>query len=64
MTEIAYTLHDYLTGERLGTATPAQVEASLAADDEGVIMIDADGNVITPGTWAAQQPGTRSVYVA
>ena len=57
------TLHDADTADKIGPATVEQTEASLAAGDTGVILIDADGDVIEPGTWAAQQPGTRKVYV-
>jgi hypothetical protein len=52
------------TDEVIGEATPAQIEASLAAGDTGIILIDADGDVIDDGTWAAQQPGVRRVWVA
>lgn len=59
----AWTLHDSDTGEMLGPATNAQVDASLAELD-GHILIDADGDVVLEGTWPAQQPGVRRVYVA
>lgn len=59
---------DYLidseTGCHIGAATPAQIEASDNAGPEGHILIGADGDVVQPGTWAANQPGTRKVYVA
>jgi len=52
------------TGELVwSSATPQQWWASQATD-EGHILIDADGDVVDPGTWAAQQPGTRRCYVA
>jgi hypothetical protein len=56
-------LHDGDTGADLGAATPAQIVASLADEPYGIILVDADGDVVSPGTWAAQQPGVRSVYV-
>jgi len=46
----------------LTTATPEQWWASQATD-AGHILVDADGDVVDPGTWAAQQPGVRSAYV-
>lgn len=46
----------------LTTATPEQWWASQA-NDEGHILIDAQGRVVVEGTWAAQQPGVRKVYV-
>jgi hypothetical protein len=57
-------LMDADTGDKIGAATPAQIEASLAAGDTGIILIDADGDVVDDGTWAAQQPGVRRVWVA
>lgn len=57
-------LFDSDTAELIGPATEAQIAASLAAGETGHILIDADGDVIEPGTWAAQQPGVRKVYVA
>lgn len=56
-------LYDSDTAELIGPATTAQIEASMATD-EGHILIDSDGDVVTDGTWAAQQPGVRRVYVA
>lgn len=58
------TLYDFETGEPIGPATTFQTAASFMAGPEGHILIDADGDVVEPGTWAAQQPGTRKVYVA
>lgn len=52
------------TGQWLGEATDAQVAASVAAKPDGIILIDADGDVVIDGTWAAQQPGVRKVHVA
>lgn len=63
ITSPARTLHDSDTGELIGTATPAQIDASDGAGDTGHILIDADGDVVTVGTWAAQQPGVHRVYV-
>lgn len=60
----ARTLHDSDTDELIGTATPAQIDASDAAGDTGHILIDTDGDVVSPGTWAAQQPGVRRVWVS
>lgn len=57
-------LVDSETGDDLGEATAEQIAASDAAGDEGHILIDVDGNVVQDGTWAAQQAGTRKVYVA
>lgn len=51
------------TGAEIGPATAEQYAASIKAGDEGHILIDADGDVVEPGTWAAQQPGVRKVYV-
>ena len=60
----ARVLFDYATGDVVGAATPEQIEASLAAGDAGAILIDAAGYVIADGSWEAQQPGVRTVYVA
>lgn len=57
------TLYDYTTGTAIGPATAEQIEASAEAGDTGAIFIDADGDVAAAGSWAAQQPGTRTVYV-
>lgn len=59
-----WSLFDADTAERIGDATDAQVAASLAAKPDGGILIDADGDVVIDGTWPAQQPGVRRVYVA
>jgi hypothetical protein len=58
------TLFDGDTAEAIGPATTAQAEASFAAGVEGFILVDADGDVVTDGSWAATQPGVRKVYVA
>ena len=56
-------LLDSDTGETIFTsATPQQWWASQATDT-GHILIDADGDVVTAGTWAAGQPGVRKVFV-
>lgn len=60
----AYDLYDIETGEKIGPATQDQIDASLAAGDEGGIVIDSDGDVVDDGSWGAQQPGSRKVYVA
>ncbi len=57
-------LRDFDTCELIGTATAEQIEASDASNYSGVILIDADGDVVADGTWAAQQPGVRQAYVA
>ena len=58
-------LIDADTGEDLGPATDAQTDASDAAPDydNGTIWIDLDGDVVLRGSWGAQQPGSRRVYV-
>ena len=48
-----------------GIATPAQVAASQAAEargENGLILIDKDGNVVERGSWEAQQLGVREVW--
>lgn len=58
-------LFDAETGDLIGHATVDQVSATIDdAGDTGIILIDADGDVVTPGGWAAQQPGVRRVYVS
>lgn len=64
VTTDARTLHDSDTGELIGTATAAQIDASDGAGHTGHILIDTDGDVVTVGTWAAQQPGIRRVWVS
>lgn len=59
-----FRLFDGDTTDEIGPATAAQIEASLAAGDTGLILIDGDGDVVEDGTWAAQQPGVRKVFVA
>lgn len=56
-------LFDADTAEKIGPATPEQTEASFAAGYTGIILVDVDGDVVIDGTWSAQQPGVRSVYV-
>jgi hypothetical protein len=60
-------LHDRLfdaeTSREIGPATYRQSQASATAGDTGIILIDADGDVVIDGTWEAQQPGVRKVYV-
>jgi len=55
-------LRDSDTDEAIWSATPAQWWASQATV-EGYIVVDADGSVVTDGTWDAQQPGVRKCYV-
>lgn len=57
-------LWDSDTDENLGPATPEQAKASASEPSgEGLILIDDKGDVVTPGSWTAQQPGVRRVYV-
>lgn len=56
-------LYDYDNAEDLGVATAEQIAACDNAPGE-VILIDADGDVIAPGSWDAQQRGVRSVYTS
>ena len=55
-------LRDGDTDASIRPATAAEIVQSLATA-EGGILIDADGDVVQDGTWAAQQPGVRKVYV-
>jgi len=55
-------LYDADTNDRIAPATDDQIEASAAAGETGIILVDSDGTVLTPGTWAAEQPGVRHVY--
>ena len=59
-------LYDYLTGERITTATDEQIAASESAGETGAILIDTrTGAVITAGSWAASiADGSRTVYTA
>ena len=63
-TAAQYDLFDANTADKIGPATPEQIEASLAAGDTGTILVDADGNVVADGSWEHQQPGVRTAYVA
>lgn len=58
MTTQNYDLYDSNTAEKIGVATPEQVEASLAAGDTGHIAIDSRGRIV-------EQPrnSDRRVYV-
>lgn len=59
------TLYDAETGESLGPATSAQIEASTAACEGcGIILISADGDVVRDYTWHSRQPGVREVYTS
>lgn len=42
------TLMDAHTGEPIGDATAAQIEASDGAGDTGIILVDAEGYVVAP----------------
>ena len=57
------TVRDAESGEALRKARPEEIIASAAAP-EGVISIDADGDLVDEGSWDAQQPGCRRVRVA
>lgn len=62
---MTHIMRDADTGDLLGEATPAQRQASNKSNStgqHGIILIDADGDVIAPSSWAATQPGTRKVY--
>jgi len=62
---IVWPLYDLATGEEIGAATDAQCSASMDADNvNGAFLIDCDGNIVEVGSWEAQQPGVRSVFVA
>lgn len=63
-TDTTYQLFAAETDRLIGPATPAQITASLDADETGWILIDADGEVVHDGSWSAQQTGVRTVYVA
>jgi hypothetical protein len=63
-TTMTYGLFAAETDRLIGPATPAQITASLDADETGWILIDADGDVVHDGSWSAQQTGVRTVYVA
>ena len=56
-------LLDADTGEIIFTSTTPQQWWASQATDTGHILIDADGDVVTAGTWAAGQPGVRKVSV-
>lgn len=56
-------LYDAETNEPIGPATSEQIAASLSAKPTGGILVDRDGDVVEEGSWAAQQPGVRTVYV-
>jgi hypothetical protein len=60
-------LYDLNTNDLLGLATQEQIDASDASGDTGAIMVDIrTGEVLTPGTWAAQEAAksnaTRLAY--
>jgi len=55
-------LIDAETGKRIGYATAEQAEYSDDAQD-GIISIDADGNVVVPGTWVYDNCERRQVWV-
>lgn len=62
-TEYFDELFDADTNDAIGPATADQINASLAAGPTGIILIDADGDVVEFGTWPANQKGVRRVYV-
>lgn len=59
-------LYDYDSGQDLGLATPAQVQASEKAANTdggaGVILVNSEGTVISDGSWDAQQPGVVTAW--
>ena len=61
-----FMLMDYATGEPIGPATPEQIAASddnWYGNENGIFLIDREGNAVDANTWEAQQPGVRKVYV-
>lgn len=59
------TLVDCWSDDELGPATPEQIAAAAKTKTmTGCILIDADGDVVSEGSWAASQPGVRTVWVA
>ena len=61
-TQTTARLYDADTADCLGVATDDQIEASDNAGDTGIFLVDADGDVVSAGSWDAQQPGVRRVY--
>ncbi len=56
-------LFDVESGDTLRKARPEEIIASAAAP-QGIISIDADGDLVSEGEWGAQQLGSRRVRVA
>lgn len=58
-------LYDADTADDLGIATAPQMAASdysEAKGENGIFLIDADGDVCPDGSWDSQQAGVRRVY--
>jgi len=55
-------LYDAVTNEDLGEATAEQVDASDAANEDGVILIDEHGHPVAIGSWDEQHVTTQRVY--
>lgn len=53
----------YVTETDAGPATAEQVKASDDAGPCGFIRVGHRGDVVIPGSWDDQQPGTRTCYV-
>jgi hypothetical protein len=61
------TIHDADTGDLIGPASPAHIAAGRTAEAKdggaGLFLVDAELRQVAAGTWAADQPGVRRVYV-
>jgi hypothetical protein len=58
-------LIDARTNTEIGTATPEHVAASDESERQGqhgIFLINADQQVVTPGSWDATQTTCRVVY--
>ncbi len=55
-------LLDVESGDTLRRARPEEIIGSAAAP-QGIILIDADGDLVSEGEWGARQPGCRRVHV-
>lgn len=47
-----------------GVELTAELVQASAGAPGGIILIDKDGDVAPTGSWNAQQPGVRQVYVS
>lgn len=63
--EKVWTLREAHTYKRIGLATEEQTYASLRSEPDGIILIDADGNLVPEEEWDARktESGARWVYV-